>query len=559
MLSELQIRDFAIVDQLYVKFQTGMTVFSGETGAGKSIAIDALGIALGDRADTSVVRNGAKRAEITASFEIADNPAAARWLQEHELDEDGECILRRTVNRDGGSKAYINGRPIPLQRIRELAELLIDIHSQHQHQSLLRPNEQRTLLDNYGQCTELARKVSKSYQLWRQSRNRYDEILASENDRQSRVEFLKFQLDEFEKLDPQKDEWQALEKEHLALANIEKIEAAVNEGLSLLDQDNSGVLTQLNHAIASLDSVASFNQNIESSVELLNNALVQVEEATHDLRLLNDDSELDQSRFQWLEERISDFMDLARKHRCKAGELVSFREQLQQELDTLIDSDTSLVNLEKEIDEQQKAYQAFADKLSRERKKAAGKLANTVTENLKNLGMASAEFSIALLTPEKDAASANGNESVNFCVTTNKGQTAQPLSKVASGGELSRISLAIQVVTANVAKIPCLVFDEVDVGIGGGTAEVVGQLLRKLGQDRQIICITHQPQVAAQGQQHYLVEKNSSKTKTSTQFILLNEQQRCEEVARMLGGITVTDTTRQHAREMLSLVDTLPA
>ena len=559
MLSELQIREFAIVDQLYVKFQSGMTVFSGETGAGKSIAIDALGIALGDRAETSVVRNEAKRAEITASFDIKANRAATTWLEEHELDEDGECILRRTINKEGGSKAYINGRPIPLQRIRELAELLIDIHSQHQHQSLLRPNEQRNLLDNYGQCLELTRNTGKAYQLWRKSTQHYNDILSSENDRQSRVEFLKFQLDEFEKLNPQEGEWEALEKEHYALANIDKIEGAVNEGLDLLDKDGNGVLSQLNHSISCLDAVANFNQNIKSGVELLNNAIVQVEEAVHDLRLLSDESELDQGRFQWLEQRISDFMDLARKHRCKAQNLMSLQVELQQELDSLVDSDTSLLKLEKEIQQQLKAYQELANKLSLERKKAALKLSNAVTKNLKNLGMAGASFEIDLKPIENNTASAFGNENVTFCVTANKGQSAQPLSKVASGGELSRISLAIQVVTAKVAKIPSLVFDEVDVGIGGSTAEVVGQLLRQLGEDRQIICITHQPQVAAQGHQHYLVEKTTGKNSTSTRFASLDNNQRCEEIARMLGGITITDTTLQHAKEMLGLTDSHPA
>jgi DNA repair protein RecN (Recombination protein N) len=555
MLSELQIRDYAIVDRLYVKFKSGMTVFSGETGAGKSIAIDALGIALGDRAESSVVRHDAKRAEITASFDITNNAAANHWLEDHELDEDGECILRRTVNKDGGSKAYVNGRPVPLQRVRELSELLIDIHSQHQHQSLLRQNEQRNLLDSYGQCTELARELAQAYRSWKKTKQQYDDILATEQDRQSRVDFLKFQIDEFEKLDPKQGEWRELEDEHQTLANKEKIEMAISRGLQMLDDDSGGALIQLNQAINTLNSVATFNQHIQNSVELLNNAQVQVEEALHDLNVLTEDTNLDQGRFQWLEQRISDYMDLARKHRCKAEELVDLREQLQDELASLTNADENLTTLEKQIDELHNQYQRLASQLTQIRQKAANKLSSAVTKHLDNLGMSGAKFSIELVPLGNDLPSTNGNESINFCVSTNKGQASQPINKVASGGELSRISLAIQVVTAKVAKIPCLVFDEVDVGIGGGTAEVVGQLLRKLGVDRQVICITHQPQVAAQGHQHFRVEKSSDKTTTTTQFTLLSEQQRCEEIARMLGGIKVTDTTMKHASEMLELAE----
>ncbi|MDH5546846.1 MAG: DNA repair protein RecN [Gammaproteobacteria bacterium] len=557
MLQELQIRDFAIVDRLQLQLNNGMTVFTGETGAGKSIAIDALGIALGDRADTTVVRQGSKRAEITARFNIQSNASAKQWLIEHELDDDGECILRRTINSEGGSKAYINGRPAPLQLIKELAELLIDIHSQHQHQSLLRPNDQRQLLDNFGQHQDLLSQVSLAWQQWQKTRTRYEEIRSAENERQSRVDYLKFQLNELEELAPQAGEWENLEQEHSAMSNHERIESAITESLNLLYEDNQSIASQLNQAVNLLEEVAQFNSGIQSSVELLNSAVVQIKEATSDLRSISDDSGWDAQRFQWLEDRIGDYMRLARKHHCSPETLYSFVAELQNELDSLQDADSTLLKLNKEIEFLSAEYQSLAASLSEVRQKSAARLSKEVSSYLGRLGMSGAKLSIELNTINGKGGSRHGNEEVSFCVATNKGQKPQAIQKIASGGELSRISLAIQVVTAKVARIPSMVFDEVDVGIGGGTAEVVGQLLRQLGNKRQVICITHQPQVAAQGHHHYLVKKSSGKSETFTQFQALTDEQRQHEVARMLGGVQITETSLSHAREMLDTAGAL--
>lgn len=555
MLSELQIRDFAIVDRLFLNFQSGMSVFTGETGAGKSIAIDALGIALGDRAESSVVRSSARRAEISASFDITLNPQATQWLIDNELDEDGECILRRTINKEGGSKAYINGRPVPLQRIRELAELLIDIHSQHQHQSLLRPNEQRNLLDQYGQSFELARKVRQAFNQWKKACRAKEEMLEAEKDRQSRVAFLQFQLDEFEKLAATDGEWKKIEQEHMAMANLEKIEAATSDALNALYDGNNSALNQINHAVTVLQKVSSFNDSIASSIELLNTAQVNIEESVNDIRSVTDDSQWDQARFNWLEERMSSYVGLAKKHNCGPQELITTQDGLQQEFDNLTDADATIEKLDAEIASLRSDYQQLADQLSQSRKKSSEKLGKEVSKILATLGMKGATFTPELLTSNEALPSANGNENISFNVCTNKGQTAQAIQKVASGGELSRISLAIQVVTAKVAHIPSMVFDEVDVGIGGGTAEVVGKLLRQLGKTRQIICITHQPQVAAQGHHHYLVSKSSTKTETTTKFTTLSGDERKQEVARMLGGVTLTNTTLEHAQEMLDMAE----
>ena len=551
MLSELQIRDFAIVDHLYLTFNDGMTVFTGETGAGKSIAIDALGLALGDRAESTVVREGSKRAEVIASFDISRIKGALRWLNEHELDAEQECILRRTISSEGGSRAYINGRPVPVQLVRELADMLIDIHSQHQHQSLLRPAEQRALLDSYAGCEALARELATSFKHWQQTTKQLDELAKAEKDRQSRIEFLKFQIDELETLAPQPNEWDKLEQEHRSLANIDKIEAAVSEAIDLGYENNHSVVSSLTHISTALQGVMRYHDKIAGVIEMVNTASVQVEEAIADLRSLIDDSEMDQGRFQWLEERIGQFVDLSRKHYCKPSELFFVQQNLQDELDELLSASTTIEHLERDIRACLDGYQALATRLTDERHKAGEKLSKEVTKHLSKLGMAGARFKVVLNTFDDMHPSLYGNESVAFEISTNAGQSLKPLSKVASGGELSRISLVIQVVTAQVAKIPSLVFDEVDVGIGGAVAEVVGSLLRRLGDKRQVLCITHQPQVASQGHHHFLVSKHSNNKSTTTRFTGLDKQQRIEEVARMLGGVNITDTSREHAQEML--------
>ncbi|GGB99468.1 DNA repair protein RecN [Marinobacterium zhoushanense] len=554
MLTLLSIRNYAIVDQLDLELKDGMTVVSGETGAGKSIMLDALGLALGDRAQSDSVREGEDKAEISACFDVSTLAEARAWLAEQELEADGECQLRRVLSADGRSRSFINGRPTPLTQIRELGQLLVDIHGQHEHQRLLKKDHHRTLLDEYAGQEEIAEQVRRAYHRWRRLDTELTQLTEQNEEHSARVQLLSYQIEELDQLNLQPGELAELEEEQRVLANAGEILGTGHQLLSLTsDSDGEGenCLSLLSHCQHLLDSLGSQAPALQQAAEMLASAHIQIEESSREIRSYLDGVEINPERQQEVEERLSSIYDIARKHRINAEELPSFHAALQTELNGLHRSDDELEQLEKDVRIAHEEYLAVAGQLSLARQQAADKLSKAVDSQLHSLGMLAAHFAVCLTPYDSSRYNANGLEEVEFLISANKGQPARALAKVASGGELSRISLAIQVVTAQTSSTPTLIFDEVDVGIGGAIAEVVGRLLRQLGERAQILCVTHQPQVASQGHQHLFVSKDSKGELTRTRIDHLSQEKRVHEVARMLGGIDITDTSLEHAREML--------
>ncbi|WP_303909324.1 DNA repair protein RecN [Thiohalomonas denitrificans] len=554
MLTHLHIRDFAIVDQLELELESRMTVLTGETGAGKSILLDALGLTLGDRADSSFVRHGADRAEIIASFDVVGLAPIADWLSRHELEgEDGECLIRRTVGADGRSRGYINGRPAPVQLLKELGEQLVDIHGQHAHQYLLRRNAQRQTLDAFAGLADIASKVTSAYQSWRAVSDEREALAQERHDRDARLELLRYQLEELEAVDLSAKELASLDDEHQRLANVTRLqEGAQGAVLALTEDDQLAAVGVLERITADLSQLAGYDSELESIAELINGAAIQAGEAAGELRRYLEQLEIDPERLVEIEQRLDTLQDLARKHRCRPEQLLEFLESARQERDDLEASETRLDDLDQQIDETLAHYRKVADNLSKKRHQTAQKLSKQVTVSMQELGMKGGHFEVEV-TGTGDEPAPYGHDRVQFLVTANPGQPLQPLQKVASGGELSRISLAIQVITAGREGIPTLIFDEVDVGVGGGVAEIVGRRLRALGDDRQVLCVTHQPQVASQGHQHLRIAKATKGGITRTHVEPLSPGERVEEVARMLGGVAITEQTRSHAEEMLAL------
>ncbi len=551
MLSHLQIRNFALVESLELNFEQGMSVLSGETGAGKSILLGALGLTLGDRADSGVVRHGSDRAEIAATFSTEALPSVNEWLQQHELDMDGECILRRTINAEGRSRAFINGQPAPLQMLRELGEQLVDIHGQHAHQSLLKRDVQRQQLDGYANHAALLKQTAQYFHQWQQLQQELDELQRLAGERDSRLELLRYQVEELEGLQLEADEIAALDEEHSKLANISRLqEGAQRAAVQLYEDDESAMVSLLDRMLRELQALQAVDGALAPANELLEGAAIQAREAAGELRHYLDSLDNDPARLNTVEQRLGVIHELARKHRVEPEQLPQLLEQQQQELSELEGAGTRLDGLQAEIDATLADYHKAADKLSSGRKKAAKKLSDLISKNMQQLGMGEGRFDITL-SPIDAIASAHGQETIEFQVSANPGQPLRPLSKVASGGELSRISLAIQVITAGKGGIPTLIFDEVDVGVGGGVAEMVGRELRTLGSERQVLCVTHQPQVAAQGHNHFRISKSSDKKDTRTTVEVIEGEQRVSEVARMSGGIDISEQTLSHAREML--------
>ncbi|MDF2181255.1 DNA repair protein RecN [Neptuniibacter sp. CAU 1671] len=550
MLTQLSIRNFAIVDSLDLELENGMTVVSGETGAGKSIMLDALALALGDRADSGAVRQGADRAEINAVFSLSSCPEAQRWLEEQELHEGEECMLRRVINTDGRSRCYINGSPAPAGTVKQLGELLVAIHGQHEHQRLLKKEYHRNLLDNYAALNPLAQQVKQAFQAWQQLASRLRQLTEQNDEQQARLQLLRYQVEELDQLSLAEGEIEQLEQEQKLLENAGDIQHNGHQILQLVaDNDEVNCLQLLNHSLQLINKMDSQHPALLQASEMLNGALIQAEEASTEIRHFLDQVEIDPERQQEVEERLGTVYDIARKHRIKPAALLAQHQALAEELDSLQGGDASIENLTARVADAEAAYLALATELSHKRASAAQELGNLVGEQLHLLGMPAAQLNVALNMLKTPAAT--GLEEIELMIITNAGQPAKPLAKIASGGELSRISLAIQVITAQTSSTPTLIFDEVDVGIGGGVAEVVGRLLRQLGEQAQILCVTHQPQVAAQGHQHLFVSKKSEQSHTSTDIQSLEEEHRVQEIARMLGGIDITATSLQHAREML--------
>ncbi|CAD5378852.1 recombination and repair protein [Pseudomonas sp. OF001] len=553
MLAHLSIRNYAIVEQLDLELRPGMSVITGETGAGKSIMLDALGLALGDRADSGVVRPGADKADILASFELGEIAEARQWLAERDLDNDGPCILRRVITVEGRSRAYINGTPCPLGDLKSLGELLIDIHSQHEHQSLLKPDTHRRLLDAYAGAGELARQVQLAAQRWRQTRSELQRLSQSSEEQRARQQLLSYQLEELDNLTLGAGELEALEQEQRTLGNAEALLGACRQVIDICSENDGGtVLGSLRCSVQRLSAGQGQPAALEEAITLLASAQIQVEEAVSSLNRFIDHFDADPRRLQQVEERLDSIYSLARKHRVQPAELAELQQRLRDELAGLHAGDEAIERLGEELAAYARHYQERAGELSARRRDAAGRLAAAVETEMQRLGMPGGRFAIALQPQAGEEPQPHGQEQVEFQVSANPGQPLKNIARVASGGELSRISLAIQVITAQTSRTPTLVFDEVDVGIGGPTAEVVGQLLRRLGERGQVITVTHLPQVAAQGHQHLFVHKQRGSDATRTAVAVLGPHQRIEEVARMLGGLDLTRESLAHARKMIT-------
>ncbi|UCC55717.1 MAG: DNA repair protein RecN [Gammaproteobacteria bacterium] len=560
MLAHINIRNFAIADKVDVEFGPGMTALTGETGAGKSILVDALGLVLGDRADSSVIRHGSERAEISVGFDIRNHAAATDWLKDHELDMDGECQLRRIINREGRSRGFINNQSVPMQSLRELGERLVDIHGQHEHQSLLRSSVQRQQLDAYAEHGTLLSDINSRYREWAATRAALEQARCAREDRDARIDLLRYQVSELDALGVSKAEVTNLGKQHDRLANAEQLLTACQRGLQHLNAETGTSVYQLaSNTLAELEELSRLDNRLESVTVLLNEILLLVQECTDGLRGYSDGLEIDPGLLQQLEERMGVLHDLARKHHCKPDELPEIHEHLREELDSLEHADRDLAELQARLDSQTNAYREAAQRLSASRRKAARKFGKQVSADMQHLGMPGGVFEVAIRHDRDGSFTPQGMDSIEFMVSTNPGQPPSPLSKVASGGELSRISLAIQVICLKNETIPTLIFDEVDTGIGGGIAEIVGQKLRALGAGRQVFCVTHLPQVAALGASQIQVCKLTGDDTTRTRVRHLDRKERIDELARMLGGVKITSQTRKHAREMLAQGQSGPA
>ncbi len=553
MLTHIAIRDFALIERLELDFGSGLTVLTGETGAGKSILIDALNLALGDRADSTVVRSGSERAEIRAVFDIGALPAVTHWLAEHDIEADGECLLRRAITREGRSRGYINDNPVTLQSVQELGEMLVDIHGQHEHQSLLRTEMQRQMLDDYAGHAALLNAVAALYQRWKAAVKELAELERSTAQDRARGELLRHHVQELGALQLGVSEWTDLNEELSRLAHAGRLMDTCQNALDrLYEADDSALYSTLTSVQKDLNAMQGLDHRLDPLSPLLEGAAIQIREAADELRRYLDKLDLDPQRLRSVEQRLGSIHDLARKHHVTPEALPDLLARLAQELTALQNSDQRQGELKDLITAHRSAYLEQAEALTLGRAEAARTLSERVTAAMQQLNMADGCFEVKLESLPEEQYSATGKERAEFLVSANPGQPLKPLNKVASGGELSRISLAIQVITAQNGRIPTLIFDEVDVGIGGAVAEIVGQQLQALSQTRQVLCVTHLPQVAALGHHHLQVNKQTGKGVTQISLKELSAEERADEIARMLGGVKITEQTRSHAVEMLA-------
>lgn len=562
MLVHLSISQFALVEHLELELKAGMTTITGETGAGKSILLGALGLALGNRIDGNVVRNGAEKADISASF--INNGKVSQWLDDHDYPIDDDCcILRRVITQEGRSRGYINGRNASATELKALANQLIDIHGQHAHQSLMQKNASRKLLDNYANTRSLCLKTQHAFQSWQEKLKQQNTLKDDNAEQQALRQLLTYQVQELDNLQLVAGEVADLEAELKRLSNADAIMFSGQQALTLCSDDNDdnsatqsnaqgSALQQVHQAIHQLDLIDDDNIALTESREFLNQAQIQLEEASDALHNYIDKVEINPKRLQQIDQRLGSIYDLARKHQVRADELFDKWQELSDRLKALNFTDEDMEVLTQQVIDLEQAYLKHATNLSKKRHKAASKFDKEVNTHFNALALGSACLQTQINSDEQQA-HAYGIDHIDLLVQTNPGMPMGPLSKVASGGELSRISLAIQVVTAQTSNIPSLIFDEVDVGIGGGTAERVGRLLNHLGQHSQVLCVTHQPQVAAQAQNHLQVSKIAGDKQTFTNIRPLDNKQRTEEIARMLGGVEITQQTLDHAQEMLSM------
>jgi DNA repair protein RecN (Recombination protein N) len=551
MLRNLSIQDFVIVDRLDLGFKPGFTVLTGETGAGKSILIDALSLVLGERGDATAVRDGCEKAELAAEFDIQGVNGLAEWLRENGLEGDpGLLLMRRTLDSSGRSRGFVNGRPATLQQMREVGERLVDIHGQHAHQSLLRGDAQRDLVDDFAGQRSLARQVAAAYREWQAARGRLSEWEKNAAGLQAERGELEWKLKELRALNFSPDEWQKLTADHARLAHCATLAEGAQAALDALSESDSACLTRLNGIISRLSALVDFDPGLREHLAILESAQVQLQEAAYGLRHYQERVELEPARLQELEGRLSAIHGMARKYRVNPEELPGLVGRLEARLGE-VDSLADTRELARQEAAARDAYLAGARELSAARRRAAKDLSEQVSAAMQGLAMQGGSFAVAFL--ELPEGNSHGLEHVEFQVAAHSGLPLRPLSRVASGGELSRISLAIQTITSRVAQVPTLIFDEVDAGIGGKVAEIVGRMMRKLGAERQVMCVTHLPQVAAAADNQWKVEKQAADGKITSRVTPLERPARVEEIARMLGGIKITATTRRHAAEMLGL------
>ncbi len=550
MLRRLTIRDFVLVDRLELEFGTGFGTLTGETGAGKSILVDALAFALGERADAGLIRSGSERAEVSAEFDLCGSETAAGWLREHDLDSDEGLLLRRVVDGNGRSRAYLNGSPVTVQQLREVAESLVDIHGQHAHQSLLRADAQRALLDSHARLNPLLGEVSAAWHLWREAKGLLEAAAGGAEALEKEREQLEWQVRELKTLGFSPDEWGTLNIEHKRLAHAASLVEGARFSLELLAEGDSACEAQVDTVANRLDDLADYDPALAEVAALLQSARAELTEAVSALRRYADRVELDPQRLDEVEHRIEAVLSCARKFRSSPEELPTLLSRWLERLSMLTEA-ADIAGLEARVAVARKSYEDLAKSLSKSRAKAAAALGVEVSRVMQQLALGGGRFEVVLVPVA--TGSAYGQEQIEFRIAGLSGSEARSLAKVASGGELSRISLAIQVVTSQAASVPTLIFDEVDVGIGGGVAEVVGRLLRELGAERQVLCVTHLPQVAARANWQWQVVKSAEGGQIRSRVESLDEDARVEEIARMLGGVEITPITRQHAREMLSI------
>ncbi|WP_115707503.1 DNA repair protein RecN [Legionella sainthelensi] len=550
MLTTLCIKQFAIVHHLELDFTQGMTAFTGETGAGKSIMIDALMLSLGERADASVIRPGQEKCDITAGFFVSHDSEPAQWLADHDIPcDDGDIYLRRVIYAEGRSKSYINGQPFPLQKVKELSEKLVHIHGQHQHQALMQHATHRQQLDQYGKNQLLLEEVAQLYKQCQKLQQEI-EVLQSQEQQADKIELLQFQIEELSALNLHESEIETLYQEHQLLHHAKDYLHNCQQIHGLLNADDvPNICTSLNQILHLLSQLPQEQIQIKNVQELINGALIQCEEAVDEMQQFSERVYLDPERLHEIETRMSSIHQLARKYHVDSSQLHTHVQQLQNELENLQNNERQLTQLHSQLHQLLHAYEMAALKLSKARQKQAQKLAKEITLSIQQLGMPKGQVEIAITPLEK--MQAHGMDKVEYKVCTNPGMELDSLSKIASGGELSRIGLSIQMITAQQGTTPTLLFDEVDVGIGGATAALVGQMLRKLGERLQVFCVTHQPQVAAAAHNHFMVEKQSDHKETFTHISLLQHAEKIDEIARMLGGLKITEQTRSHAQELL--------
>lgn len=553
MLSQLTVRNFAVVKSLDIEFHNGMTAITGETGAGKSIALDALSLCLGSRADANWVRPGQEKAEISAVFTLEADSPAYQWLITNEFDADEDCVLRRVIQRDGRSKAWINGTPVPLSQQKSLAPLLVNIHGQHEHQLLLKEEHQLSLLDSYARHQHLLDKVQEDYKNWASVEKQYQHYQQQKEELEAQRQLLEYQVNELNEFALADGEFEELDQKHKRLSNSRVLlEAGVFALNALYEGEHNNAAGLVQSASQRLEEAAEMDSALTPINQLLQQAKVHIEEAALELRQYQDDLELDPSELQIVEERLSTAINLAKKHQIPGAELSQQHKKLIAELNNLEQAGEHAEQLDEERQQARKTYRDSAQKLSSSREQAAKELSQKISQSMHELNMPHGRFVIQVDHDSTARATRSGTDQIDFLVTTNPGQPIQSLNKVASGGELSRISLAIQVMTATQKTVPTMMFDEVDVGVSGPTASIVGSMLQKLGKTSQVICVTHLPQVAAKAHHQLQVSKTTDGAETETAVAALSNEQRVIELARLLGGDKVTDMAKANAKELLA-------